>query len=234
LKLIGGGYAGNDGGSGRTGSTTSAHTHFDGDLQTVWYGGQGGAGGQGGEGGSPGRVLSVTIDNPERTYTFRFGKGSDAPKPEEPEQEEPETEQEEEPETEPQSEPGENDGEQGDDEEDVSEQATIFGELTSEDEGSSIPESGVYDPFTEEYYAVKGKPGINGGAGGARKVDTGDGGFNWITSGEDVQDGDTTFYGGRTGNVLSELQRFQRPILRLTEAMELARRLALTGTKTPC
>ena len=62
---------------------------------------------------------------------------------------------------------------------------------------------GVYDPINAKFYALPGHTGINGGKGGARKIEY-NGTFIWTADGEDVigEDG-TVYHGGSTGRNLT-------------------------------
>ena len=69
-----------------------------------------------------------------------------------------------------------------------------------------MPPGGVYEPITDQYFALAGNAGIKGGKGGARKVSA-NGTFNWVTDGEDVVGDDGTVWkGGSTGRMLTDVE----------------------------
>ena len=83
--------------------------------------------------------------------------------------------------------------------------ATEFGEWSTADEDASVPTGGIYEPITDQYFALAGETGIRGGTGGARKIES-SGSFNWVTDGEDVTDEDgTVYHGGLTGNLMDSV-----------------------------
>lgn len=221
VVLIGGGTGGGSGWPGQNGQDAQTHTDIEttADLSAVWFGAEGGAGGAGGAGGSPGRVKIVSVQNvvSGTTYHWSLGSGGEggaatgfipdtfdelksALDSEDPgnvytdeqintmlaiEQEL----------TDWNGAP--NLGTTG--------TATEFGEWSTADQDASVPTGGIYEPITDQYFALAGETGIRGGNGGARKIESG-GSFNWVTDGEDVigEDG-TVYYGGLTGNLLTTI-----------------------------
>lgn len=215
VVLISGGNGGSSGWPGKNGRDTYTHTSVsaDADISGMWYGGEGGDGGFGGSGGDPGRVLTVTIKNPNRQYSYTIGQGGEGGAAT---GFIPDTEQE------LRNSLGSAESEYSDSEINsmLAQEAeltnwngrpnqgsagtdTTFGNYTTASRDAFVPSGGVYNPITNEYYALKGNIGINGGKGGARKVRSGDT-FTWVTDGEDVIDLDgTVYYGGRTGEPLT-------------------------------
>ena len=184
VVMIGGGTGGSSGLPGESGQEASTYTEVaeTDDLSGVWYGAEGGEGGAGGAGGTPGRVKSVVIENAVAgtSYHWEVGEGGDggaatlSTTP--------------------------NAGSDG--------TASTFGieggtTYSTGDEDAYVPTGGVYEPINDEYYALTGNPGIRGGKGGARQIQSGSV-FNWVTDGEDVTGEDGTVYrGGSTGRNLT-------------------------------
>ena len=80
--------------------------------------------------------------------------------------------------------------------------ASTFGSYSSADGVAQT----VYEPITDQFFALNGYAGIRGGKGGARQIQT-NGTFNWTTDGEDVTDLDGTVYrGGSTGKLLTDVE----------------------------
>lgn len=179
VVMIGGGSGGNSGAPGADGEEATTHTYVrkDEDISGMWAGAEGGAGGSGGVGGTPGRVKAVTIDNPSASYSYTIGDGGEGGAS---------------------SSSASTAGTDG--------TASTFGAYSSADQdGSYVPVAGVYNPIYGEFYALKGKSGIAGGQGGARKVGSGDN-FTWSTDGESVTDTDgTVYHGGKTGSPLTSV-----------------------------
>ncbi len=213
VVMISGGSGGNSGYPGKNGDDATTYTYVstDDNLESKWYGAEGGDGGEGGEGGQPGRVKVVTFENavPGTEYAWTVGQGGEggsatgfipdtvdelraALEAENPGtsytdvQIEAMIAQEE---TDWAGTP--NVGTAGTD--------STFGEYSTADEDTYVPTGGVYEPRYSHYYALKGRTGISGGKGGARRVQSGST-YNWITDGEDVTGDDGTVYrGGSTG-----------------------------------
>lgn len=217
VVLIGGGTGGGSGWPGKNGDDARTYTEIEetADLSAIWYGAEGGDGGAGGAGGTPGRVKVVTIQNPAASYNYTIGAGGtggaatgfipdtvselrDAL-----ENEDPDTEY-----TDAQIEAmiaqedtdwngSPNAGSAG--------TASTFGSYSSADNDGYVPTGGVYEPITNQFFALPGNGGIKGGKGGARKIESG-GVFNWVTDGEDVIGPDETVYhGGSTGQAMTSV-----------------------------
>lgn len=174
VVLIGGGTGGSSGLPGEPGKEARTYTNVadDADISSRWYGAEGGNGGDGGAGGTPGRVLSVVIENPASSYSYTIGDGGAGGAA---------------------SSPGgtSNQGAAG--------TPSTFGGYASDGGSSYVPEAGVYDPINGNWFALKGRTGTPGGKGGARKVGA-DSYFAWTTDGEDVTGPDgTVYHGGKTG-----------------------------------
>ncbi|MCR5136104.1 MAG: hypothetical protein K6C12_03265 [Oscillospiraceae bacterium] len=252
VVLIGGGTGGTSGWPGKNGKDAYTHTGVSttDDLSGVWYGAEGGDGGEGGSGGTPGRVKVVMVESavPGTVYHWTLGLGGEggahtgfipdtvdelraALKNEDPDTEYT-TEELEEMVAEEQSLSGwtgsPNLGSAG--------TATTFGiegvEVWSTDDSDAyVPQGGVYDPIGENYYALTGHRSIQGGKGGARKVQSG-GTFNWVTDGEDVTgpyyhiegeaelpEGETAptsrvYSGGSTGNILTSVSGLSEAVIK--------------------
>lgn len=217
VVMIGGGTGGGSGWPGENGDDAMTYTDFaqDGDVSGVWYGAEGGDGGQGGTGGTPGRVYSVTIENPDATYSYTIGTGGEGGaatgfKPDTVSElraalqnENPSGTW-----TDAQIEAmiaQENTSWNGSPNAGSDGAASTFGSYSSSDTGSYIPTGGVYEPISGKFFAVKGNTGIRGGKGGARRVASGIT-YNWVTDGEDViGDDGTVYHGGRTGRPLTSV-----------------------------
>lgn len=185
VVMIGGGTGGSSGFPGMPGKEAKTYTNVsDGaDISGKWYGAEGGEGGKPGEGGAPGRVYAVVIRNPTGTFNYTIGDGGEGGEASEPPAGEEEVVT--------------NPGSAG--------TATTFGEFSSAQYGSYVPKAGVYDPIHGQWYAVKGKNGIRGGKGGARKVGSGDN-YSWVTDGADVTGpGGAVYHGGKTGIPLTRI-----------------------------
>lgn len=217
VVMISGGTGGSSGYPGANGSDAWAHTNVEetADLSAIWYGAEGGDGGNGGNGGNPGKVKSFTVQNatPGDSYTYSLGQGGAGGnatgfiKDTRSElraalaNEDPDTEY-----TDEQIDDliaQENSSWNGTPNAGTAGGATTLTDGNSTwstaDNDSYVPSAGVYDPINGEFYALKGKKGIKGGKGGARKIEK-NGAFNWITDGEDVVGSDGTIYhGGSTG-----------------------------------
>ena len=223
VVMISGGTGGSSGYPGFNGSDAYAHTMVeqDADLSAIWYGAEGGDGGDGGSGGNPGKVKAFTVQNatPGDSYTYSLGQGGAGGNAtgfrkdtrdelrRALENENPDTEY-----------------------TDAQIDALIAQEVSSwngtpnagtdgiattltdgnstwstADNDSYVPSAGVYDPINGEFYALQGKKGINGGKGGARKIEK-NGAFNWLTDGEDVFGADgTVYHGGSTGTPMTSV-----------------------------
>ena len=211
VVMISGGTGGGSGWPGENGDDAMTYTDFaqDGDVSGVWYGAEGGDGGQGGTGGTPGRVYSVTIENPDATYRYTIGTGGEGGaatgfKPD--------TVSELRAALQNENPSGtwtdtqiqaiiaqENTSWTGSPNAGSDGTASAFGSYSSNDTGSYVPTGGVYEPISGKFFAVKGNTGIRGGKGGARRVASGMA-YNWVTDGEDViGDDGTVYHGGRTG-----------------------------------
>lgn len=191
--MIGGGTGGSSGFPGLPGKEARTYTDVSegSDISGRWYGAEGGNGGKGGEGGAPGRVLSLVIDNPASTYSYTIGDGGEGGAPSDPPA--------------GTEEAVSNPGSAG--------TATTFGSYSTADSGSYVPAAGVYGPIIGMWYAIKGKNGIRGGKGGARKVEQ-DGYFVWVTDGEDVTGPDgTTYHGGKTGTPMTAVEGLPEAVL---------------------
>ena len=185
VVMIGGGTGGSSGFPGMPGKEARTYTNVSegADISGKWYGAEGGDGGKPGEGGAPGRVYSVVIRNPSGTFTYTIGDGGEGGEASEPPAGEEEVVS--------------NPGSAG--------TPSTFGEFSSDQYGSYVPKAGVYDPIHGRWYAVKGRRGIPGGKGGARKVGSGDN-YSWVTDGEDVTaPGGTVYHGGKTGIPLTRI-----------------------------
>lgn len=183
--LIGGGTGGFSGLPGAAGEEADGYTDVDAtaDISGVWYGGEGGDGGAGGAGGSPGWVKTATFENVTAgdEYTFSLGQGGAGGGP-----------------TSGSSSVAGTAG-----------TATTFSDgtdtISTADEDGYMPTGGVYEPITDQYFALTGNSGIPGGKGGARQVKNG-AYFTWVTDGEDVVDRDGTVYrGGSTGTAMTSI-----------------------------
>ena len=225
VVLIGGGTGGGSGWPGANGRDARTYTEVaeTDDLSSVWYGAEGGEGGAGGSGGSPGRVKIVTVENavPGTVYHWTLGKGGDGGAAtgfipdsfdelkDMLEDTEPDTEYTTEQINAMIATEQSLSGWNGSPNAGTAGTATTFGVKNSgsvwstADNDAYVPTGGVYDPISDEYYALAGNGGIKGGKGGARKVKSGDV-FNWVTDGEDVVgDGGETYRGGSTGVMLT-------------------------------
>ena len=169
VVLIGGGAGGDGGEAGENGGEATVHTKVQqgADISYMWAGAAGGAGGAGGMGGAPGRVLSVTIENPAASYSYTIGDGG----------------------------AGGAAGSSG-----ASGTASTFDQFSSDGQGSYVPDAGVYNPITGDFYALHGQLGTSGAAGGARKI-----GDNWVTDGGSIDTPFATFHGGKTGAPLASI-----------------------------
>ena len=221
--LIGGGTGGGSGWPGKNGKDARTYTNTEetADLSAVWYGAEGGDGGEGGGGGSPGRVKIFTVENavPGTTYHWSLGSGGEGgaatgfiPDTVDElrnalENENPDGEW-----TDAQIEAmiaQEDTNWNGSPNAGSAGTATTFSDGTTTwstaDQDGYVPTGGVYDPISDNYYALTGNKGIRGGKGGARKVESG-GSFNWVTDGEDVVGDDgVTYHGGSTGQALKSV-----------------------------
>ena len=225
VVLIGGGTGGGSGWPGENGEDAYCHTEVEStaDLSAVWYGAEGGDGGAGGSGGSPGRVKVVVVENavPGTVYHWSLGSGGEGGAatgfiPDTFDELKNMLED-----TDPdttyttaqinamiateQSLSGwngsPNTGSAG--------TATTFTDGTTTwstaDNDGYTPTGGIYEPITNQYFALAGKKGIKGGKGGARKVEN-NGSFNWVTDGENVTGDDGTIWrGGSTGRSLNSV-----------------------------
>ena len=215
VVMIGGGTGGGSGWPGHNGEDAITHTEVEStaNLTAVWYGAEGGDGGEGGTGGSPGKVNSVVIQNPSATYSYTIGTGGEGgahtgyiPDTVDElraamENEHPDTEY---TDNELQSmiNTYENSGWTGSPNPGSAGTASTFGNYSSADGVAQT----VYEPITDQFFAVNGYTGIRGGKGGARQIQT-NGTFNWTTDGEDVTDLDGTVYrGGSTGKLLTDVE----------------------------
>lgn len=185
VVLIGGGTGGASGLPGHTGQSAESYTDMDAtaDLSGVWYGGEGGEGGEAGSGGGPGRVKIDTYEGVTAgdSYSFSLGQGGSGGGPT--------------------SGSSHVSGTAG--------TATTFSDgtttISTADNDGYLPTGGVYEPITDQYFALPGLPGIAGGKGGARQVKSGSM-FTWVTDGEDVTDRDgNTYHGGRTGSSMTSI-----------------------------
>lgn len=219
VVIIGGGTGGSSGWPGENGQ--DAYTHVDvestADLSAVWYGAEGGDGGNGGAGGSPGRVKVVKIENPVADYSYTIGTGGEGgahtgfiPDTADElraalENEHPDTEYTAQEIATMIATEQSLSGWSGNPNPGTAGTASTFDSYSSADQDAYVPTGGVYEPITDQYFAIAGNAGIKGGKGGARKVKSGDT-FNWITDGEDVTGDDGTVYrGGSTGSMLTDV-----------------------------
>lgn len=217
VVLISGGTGGWSGSPGYNGDDARTYTNIEttANLEAVWYGAEGGDGGPGGNGGSPGRVKVVTFEDavPGTVYHWTVGKGgvggaATGFRPDTLdelrdvlENENPNTQY---TDVEIQSMIAQEDtdwsgipniGTDGTD--------TTFDAYSTADADAHVPTGGVYEPITNQFFALRGNVGIRGGKGGARKVES-NGSFNWVTDGEDVTGDDgTVYHGGGTGVALT-------------------------------
>ena len=215
VVMIGGGQGGSSGFPGFNGQDARPETNAsaDRDLSKIWYGAEGGDGGQGGAGGRPGRVHRVTIAGADLATSYRYSCGAGGTGGAETgfipdsvgelrtalENENPNIKY-----TDAQL------------EQMVSQQAalsgnwtsvegalgtaTSFGQYSTEDPGSYVPQSaGIYEPLSAQYFAQTGKRGVNGGKGGSRKVINKDGTSYWTTEGETVAFDGKAYSGGHKG-----------------------------------
>jgi hypothetical protein len=215
VVMIGGGTGGGSGWPGHNGEDAITHTEVEStaNLTAVWYGAECGDGGEGGTGGSPGKVYSVVIQNPSATYSYTIGAGGEGgahtgyiPDTVDElraamENEHPDTEY---TDNELQSmiSTYEDSGWTGSPNPGSAGTASTFGSYSSADGVAQT----VYEPITDQFFALNGYAGIRGGKGGARQIQT-NGTFNWTTDGEDVTDLDGTVYrGGSTGKLLTDVE----------------------------
>ena len=219
VVIIGGGTGGSSGWPGENGQDTYTHIEVEStaDLNGVWYGAEGGEGGAGGPGGLPGRVKVVNIQNPSASYNYTIGTGGEGGAhtgfiPDTVDELRSAMENEH---------PGseytdselaslilqyESTGWNGSPNPGSAGTASTFGSYSSADQDAYVPTGGVYEPITDQYFAIAGNAGIKGGKGGARKVSA-NGTFNWVTDGEDVVGDDGTVWrGGSTGRMLTDVE----------------------------
>lgn len=215
--LISGGTGGGSGWPGKNGDDARTYTDVSetDSIEAVWYGAEGGDGGAGGSGGEPGRVRTFVIENvvPGTVYHWTLGTGGEggaatgfipdtvaelraALEAEDPDAEYTDAQisamiaQED---TNWAGSP--NVGAAGTDSM-FTDGSTIWSTADAE---SYVPTGGVYEPITDQFFALNGNTGIRGGKGGSRQISSG-GTFNWVTDGEDVTGSDgTVYHGGRTG-----------------------------------
>lgn len=213
VVLISGGTGGSSGWPGQNGDDARTYTDVSStdSIEASWYGAEGGAGGAGGTGGAPGRVRSFVIEDavPGTVYHWTVGQGGEggaatgfipdtvvelraALEAEHPDTEYTDAELEALIAQEATDWTGSpNAGTDG--------TATTFGTFSTADTEAYIPQGGIYEPITAQFFALYGNSGIRGGKGGARQISSG-GTFNWVTDGEDVRGEDgTVYHGGRTG-----------------------------------
>lgn len=220
--LISGGSGGGSGWPGYNGNDTFAHSHVSEgtDLSYMWYGAEGGKGGQGGQGGLPGRVLSITIQDPRRSYPYTIGSGGQgadstgfqpdtlseletALSNENPDKEYTPAELQDILEEELKLTDWDGTVKRG-----TAGSATTFGIYTTDSPDAEIPSSGVYNPLSDEIYALNGDPGIPGGDGGSRRVYINDENYTWHTEGESVFEGSIEYQGGITGDPQTDLAQY--------------------------
>lgn len=199
VVMIAGGTGGTGGWPGENGKDAYTHVgvHQGSDVSAMWYGAEGGNGGVGGEGGNGGRVYAVTIENPATSYRYTIGRGGVGGEPSgfipdtvselraALKQEDPDRSY-----TDNELQAMVNQEKAlttwtGAPKAGATGSSTTFGQYTTDADDAYIPVGGVYNPLTGEYYATKGKSGIAGGKGGARKVGAG-GDYAWTTDGESV------------------------------------------------
>ena len=224
IVMIGGGTGGYSGYPGENGKDAYAHMFVsqDADISSMWYGAEGGNGGKGGKGGKPGRVRIVTVDDvhPGEIIDYTLGSGGEggaatgfikdtreelrrALRNENPDVEYTDAQIDEMISQENTSWSGTpNVGSNG------TETSIVFRSegFNTGDSDSFEPDGGIYEPINSKFFALDGKKGIDGGKGGARRIEQ-NGTANWLTDGESVTGPDGTLYrGGRTGLPMSSIE----------------------------
>lgn len=223
VVMIGGGTGGYSGYPGENGKDAYAHTYVshDTDISSMWYGAEGGKGGKAGNGGKPGRVRIVTVDNVQsgEIIDYTLGTGGEggaatgfikdtreelrrALQNENPDVEYTDAQIDE-------MIASENTDWSG--MPNVGSAGTATGivfrseSFNTGDVDSFEPDGGIYEPINSRFFALDGKKGIDGGQGGARRIEH-NGTVNWLTDGESVTGKDGTIYsGGRTGFQMSSI-----------------------------